>query len=123
VKNQSTQKVLSAFEQWLKTIMPPYVKYTFAVRSAYEAMKIKTTAPHIKKAERILQTLYDQKVHYIYAGNGQPILSLLHQELQLPFVLVPLVNEDSNVHGVNENFDVGLIEKGMQFSHAFFAQK
>jgi hypothetical protein len=35
----------------------------------------------------------------------------LHQELQLPFVLVPLANEDANVHGVNENLDIALIEK------------
>jgi hypothetical protein len=41
----------------------------------------------------------------------------------LPFVLVPLANEDANVHGVNENLDIALIEKWFQFSHAFFAQK
>lgn len=123
VRNQSTQKVLGAFEQRLKVIIPPYTKYTIAIADAYEPIKVNLTTPYVKKAERILQALYDQKVHYAFQGGWLPIVSLLHQELQLPFVLVPLTNEDANIHGVNENFDIALIEKWFQFSHAFFAQK
>lgn len=123
VKHQSTQKVLSAFEQRLKNVIPPYATHSLLVGDAFEPVKINLNTPFVKKAERILQALYDQKVHYKYAGGGLPIVSLLHDELQLPFVLVPLVNEDANVHGVNENFDIALIEKWFEFSHAFFAAK
>jgi acetylornithine deacetylase/succinyl-diaminopimelate desuccinylase-like protein len=52
-----------------------------------------------------------------------PVVSYLHQELGLPCVLVPLANEDCNAHGVNENMDIALIENGLKFSHAFFAEK
>ena len=123
VKNQSTQKVLNAFEQRLKVTVPPYATYSLAIADLFEPVKVNLQTPFVKKAERILEALYDHKVHYVYAGGWLPIVSLLHQELQLPFVLVPLANEDANVHGVNENLDIALIEKWFQFSHAFFAQK
>ncbi|MCX6823446.1 MAG: M20/M25/M40 family metallo-hydrolase [candidate division SR1 bacterium] len=121
VKNQSTQKVLSSFEQRLKVIVPPYADYELIVSQTLEPVKVSIMTPFVKKAERILEALYDQKVHYAYAGSSLPIVSLLHHELQLPCVLVPLANKDANIHGVNENFDIALIEKGFQFSHAFFA--
>jgi acetylornithine deacetylase/succinyl-diaminopimelate desuccinylase-like protein len=70
-----------------------------------------------------LQALYDKKVHYKYSWGWLPVVSYLHQELGLPCVLVPLANEDCNVHGVNENMDIALIENGLKFSHAFFAEK
>ena len=123
VKNQSTQKVLNAFEQRLKVIIPPYASYSLAIADAFEPVKINIQTPFVKKAERILEALYDQKVHHMYSGCWLPIVSHLYQELQLPFVLVPLANEDANIHGVNENLDIALIEKWFQFSHAFFAQK
>lgn len=123
VKNQSTQKVMNAFEQWLKVIVPPYATYSLAIADPVEPVKINLQTPFIKKAERILDALYDKKVHYAYSGGSLPIVSLLHQELQLPFVLVPLANEDANIHGVNENMDIALIEKWFEFSHAFFAMK
>lgn len=123
VKNQSTQKVLNAFEQRLRVVVPPYASYSLTIADAFEPVKVNMQTPFAKKAERILEALYDQKVHYVYAGGWLPIVSLLHQELQLPFVLVPLANEDANVHGVNENLDIALIEKWFQFSHAFFAAK
>lgn len=121
VKNQSTQKVLSSFEQRLKVIVPPYADYELIVSQTLEPVKVSIMTPFVKKAERILEALYDQKVHYAYAGSSLPIVSLLHHELQLPCVLVPLANKDANIHGVNENFDIALIEKWFQFSHAFFA--
>jgi hypothetical protein len=40
----------------------------------------------------------------------------------VPPVMVPLTNEDSNMHGANENFKVSCIEKGLAFSRAFFSR-
>jgi len=102
---------LSSFEQRLKVIVPPYANYELTVSQTLEPVKISITTPFVKKAERILEALYDEKVHYAYAGSSLPIVSLLHHELQLPCVLVPLANKDANIHGVNENFDIALIEK------------
>jgi hypothetical protein len=33
--------------------------------------------------------------------------------------LIPLANEDCNPHGVDENFDIDLIEKWFDFAHEF----
>ncbi len=120
---QTTQQVLSIFEQWIKTTLPSYVSSTISVLLAYEPIQQELTLPYLKKAERILSALYDKKVHYMYSGGGLPMLSALHHQLHLPFVLVPLADEGSNVSGDNEHFVIDLIEKWFQFSHAFFAKE
>jgi len=69
VKNQSTQNVLNGFEQRLKGIIPSYVSYSVVVAEKFEPVKINLQTSFFKKAERILEALYDQKVHYVYAGS------------------------------------------------------
>ncbi|MEI7563106.1 MAG: hypothetical protein WCJ39_05560 [bacterium] len=46
----------------------------------------------------------------------------MDKEFHVPMILLPLVNEDCNAYGVNENFDIALIERGMNFSYQFFAR-
>gem|GEM_PF-982783 len=77
----------------------------------YEAVKIDTNNFYIKKAETVLQQVFGQQVFYKYSGGGLPIVDVLDRVLSTKPVLIPLVNEDCNAHGVNENFDIELIEK------------
>jgi len=104
-------KVLGAFDQWLQTTLPAYLDYELEVGSMFEAVKIDTSNFYIKKAETVLQQVFDQPVFYKYSGGGLPIVDVLERILNTKPVLIPLVNEDCNAHGVDENFDIDLIEK------------
>jgi len=74
-------------------------------------VKIDTNNFYIKKAETVLQQIFGQPVFYKYSGGGLPMVDVLNRILGIKPVLIPLVNEDCNAHGVNENFDIDLIEK------------
>jgi hypothetical protein len=60
---------LNAFEQRLKVTVPPYATYSLAIADLFEPVKVNLQTPFVKKAERILEALYDHKVHYVYAGG------------------------------------------------------
>jgi hypothetical protein len=47
--------------------MPPYLTHTLVFGDAFEPVKVDVNNPFVKKAERILQALYDKKVHYKYS--------------------------------------------------------
>ncbi len=122
VKNQTPRKVLGAFDQRLQTTLPEYLEYELEVGTVYEAVKIDTNNFYIKKAETVLQQVFGQQVFYKYSGGGLPIVDVLDRVLSTKPVLIPLVNEDCNAHGVNENFDIDLIEKWFQFAYGFMSR-
>lgn len=119
VKHQTPKKALGAFDQWLQTTLPEYLDYELEVGGSYEAVKIDTNNFYIKKAEAVLQRVFDKPVFYKYSWGGLPIVDILDRVLSAKPVLIPLVNQDCNPHGVNENFDIALIEKWFQFSYEF----
>jgi len=122
VKNQTPRKVLGAFDQRLQTTLPEYLEYELEIGTVYEAVKIDTNNFYIKKAETVLQQVFGQQVFYKYSGGGLPIVDVLDRVLSTKPVLIPLVNEDCNAHGVNENFDIELIEKWFQFAYGFMSR-
>jgi acetylornithine deacetylase/succinyl-diaminopimelate desuccinylase-like protein len=121
VQQQTVKKVLQSFDQWLRDVVPPYVTYEYILGDVADPVKVDLTSPIIKKAQTILESITQKPVIYKYAGASLPIVDLLDKEFHKPMILLPLVNEDCNAHGVNENFDIALLERGMLFSSAFFA--
>lgn len=120
VKHQNSKNTLAAFDQWLQTTLPDYLEYELDVWSMYEPVKIDMNNFYIKKAESVLQQIFDKQVFYKYSWGGLPIVEILERVVNTKPVLIPLVNEDCNAHGVNENFAIDLIEKWFQFSYEFF---
>ena len=120
VKNQTTKNVISAFDQWLKTTVPMYVDYSLDIWDTYEPVKVDMNNFYIKKAELALQKVFGQPVFYKYSWGGLPIVDILERVLNTKAVLIPLVNQDCNAHGIDENFDIDLIEKWFNFAYEFF---
>jgi len=122
VQQQTIKKVLQSFEQWLRDVVPSYVTYQYILADVVNPVKVDLSHPIIKKAQSILETITQKQVIYKYAWGSLPIVDFLDKEFHVPMILLPLVNEDCNAYGVNENFDIALIERGMNFSYQFFAR-
>ena len=67
VKNQTSKKMLGAFDQRLQTTLPAYVDYELEIGDMYEPVKIDTGHLYIKKAEKVLQHIFDQPVFFKYS--------------------------------------------------------
>ncbi len=122
VKNQNARKTIAAFDQWLQTTLPQYIDYELDVDAMYDPVKVDTNHFTIKKAEAVLQQIFWKPVFYKYSWWWLPIVDVLERVLNTKPVLIPLVNEDCNAHGVNENFNIDLIEKWFQFAYGFFSR-
>jgi hypothetical protein len=68
----------------------------------------------------LLADVYGQRVLNKYVGGSIPIVGTFQELLRVPQLLIPLANEDCNMHGVHENFEIELLMKGLQFSERFF---
>ncbi len=123
VKNQTPKKVLGAFEQWLQTSLPNYLDYELEIGDTYNAVKVDVNNFYVKKAATVLQSVFGQPVFYKYSWGGLPMVDILDRVLGIKPVLIPLVNEDCNAHGVNENMDISLIEKWFQFAYGFISRE
>ena len=55
-----------------------------------------------------------------YVGGSIPILGDFQKLLKTKVVSVSLGNDDCNMHGVDENYTIDLIQKGLMFSQSFF---
>ena len=58
-----------------------------------------------------------------YVGGGIPVVSDFKDILGADTMLVSLGNDDCNMHGVDENFTIDLVNKGLDFSYSFFVKK
>jgi len=119
VKNQDPQKIISSFEQRIKWNIPWYVDYEIEFSASSKATKVNMKNSYIKKAESILKDIFAKPVIYRYSGGTLTVVNLLDSIISVNNVLIPLANGDSNMHGVNENMDIDLIEKWLKFSYEF----
>jgi len=119
VKNQHIDDVMKAFDQRVKATLPEYVDYELIVCDKAAPSKVVLTSKYHKKAETILKALREKEVFYKYSWGTLPIVNLFTDILWTEVVLIPLANENCNPHGVDENFDIDLIEKWFDFAHEF----
>ncbi|MDQ3099666.1 MAG: M20/M25/M40 family metallo-hydrolase [bacterium] len=120
VRNQNSAKIAEEFRDYLKETLPSYVDFNIEVNDIHQGVKIDLNNDYIHKAKAILEKAYGTKPLLKYSGGGLPIVTFFEEALGVPQVLVPLANEDCNMHGANENFNLEDIEKSLEFSKEFF---
>jgi hypothetical protein len=69
----------------------------------------------------LLEEVYGDKVLIDYCGATIPFVVDIKEVLNVDPLLVSLANDDCNMHGVNENYDIELIKKGLEFSQRYFS--
>jgi acetylornithine deacetylase/succinyl-diaminopimelate desuccinylase-like protein len=70
-----------------------------------------------------LKEAYGKEPLIKYVGGSIPIVTDFKETLGIDTLMVSLGNDDCNMHGVDENYRIDLIEKGLAFSRMFFEKK
>ncbi len=117
---QDAEKMMKIFEQWVKEMLPDYCAVTIATSEPYNAIALGTDNPWVQKCRDTLAEVYGRPVVMRYCGAAVPISGLFQQYLNCPVAAVDLWNEDCNMHGINENFRLENVEKGLRFSESLF---
>lgn len=122
VASQKSDKVIEAFRHFVATNIPEYVDYSIDVNGAHNAVKLDTSSELFVSVEKMLTTIYNKPVVKKNVGGAIPFISDVKAILGLDTLSVSLANADCNMHGVDENFRVDLIDKGLEFSESFFSR-
>jgi hypothetical protein len=69
------------------------------------------------------EEIYEAPTYYKHVGGGIPIVLDMQKILKRDPILLSLGNDDCNMHGINENFTIDLIKKGLNLSYQLFGKK
>lgn len=125
VPDQDPEEVLELFKGYVTDFLPRYVDCRFLRPDDNEGFMPGITLSgndnYTNTAKKILQEVFKEEVVYDYNGGSLPIVVSFVKVLTTPVVMIPLANEDCNMHGVNENFDLQILEKAITFSYKFLS--
>lgn len=121
--SQDPKMLVRAFKEFIKDNSPEYVKVSIDVDDMIPATKLATDTPIATHIKNILKKAYAEKnVVVKTVGGSLPIMHDFQKYLKKVPVSVSLGNPDCNMHGINENFSMKMVEKGLKFSEMFFAK-
>jgi acetylornithine deacetylase/succinyl-diaminopimelate desuccinylase-like protein len=121
VPSQKAKDVARAFEKFVAKRTPKYVDYSIKFEGLHDPVKVEANNKYVEIAERSLRKVYKTRVNRRNVGGAVPFVGEVKEILGIDTLLVPLVNEDCNMHGANENFDIKLAKKALEFSRAFLS--
>lgn len=119
---QEPEKVFQTLKNFLKKIIPDYVVWELSFDQHNKGVFIDVNNQEVINASKVLEAVWQKPVILKYVGGSLPIITYFKDILGLAVLSIPLVNEDCNMHGANENFELFYLEKAMEFSKKFFSQ-
>ena len=114
------KKFQNIIDSYILSIKPDYVDLTITHHSQSNGVFIETDNEYIKTAEKMLEEVFHKKPLQMYIGAIIPIVKHLKDSINIPALIISLANEDCAMHAVNENFDIEVLKKGIEFSKKFF---
>ena len=122
VSGQNPVRVAKLLKQFVWQNVPLYVEVSTHAGHAALSSKLDTSNQYVKRAEEKLSKAFGKRVVYKYSGGTLPIAAEVDKVLKIPQVYAPLANEDCNMHGANENFEISLLKKSLRFSRGFLGK-
>lgn len=117
-------EVFERLSQVLRTKTPAYVQLEVASPDELVGpVKVDVTAPAQQAVRELLSGVYGKPVLVEYCGATLPVVTDIQQVFGVDPLLVSLGNDDCNMHGINENYDIQLIKRGLAFSERFFGKQ
>lgn len=120
---QDPSAMVELFKKRCTDNKPDYSMIDFTVQSPYPAITIDTDNQITKDTIGLLKDVYKTEPIMRPCGASVPITWELQDILWHQVLVVDLANEDCNMHGVDENFKISSVKKGLEFSRKFFAKE
>ncbi len=122
VSSQNSQQLAREMVRSIKQRTPSYVEVECEIDGVADAIKLSTDTPVITHTQELLKQAYGTEALFSYCGGTMPMVEDFKAVLGADSLLVSLGNDDCNMHGVDENFDIELIKKALEFSTLFFSR-
>lgn len=121
VHNQKPEDIAEKFKVFVEENLPEYCTYVLDATESCPPVHIPTEGPLFEKAIELMEDIYGRTVIKKFCGATIPIAVLFEELLKIPQLYIPMANEDCNMHGADENFDIELVKKGLSFATKFLS--
>lgn len=118
---QNPEKIFAAFKKFVAKNTPEYVDFDIKVHGLHFPMQVDVSSKKVAEVRKLLHLSHGTPPLPRYVGGAIPVVADFKTHLGKDTLLIPLVNDDCNMHGVDENFRIDLLEKGLDFSCRFFS--
>ncbi len=112
----AASQVAAAFEKFIQVKRQPYFELTLNIEQMSDPIKLDSGNEFVRAAQTAASQVYGKECLLRYCGAIVPVAGIFADVLEVPVVSIGLANEDCNMHGADENFDLELIGKGLDFS-------
>ncbi len=116
VASQKPEQFVERFKKYVADNTPAYIDYTISVDKMSYPVKVNVADPEILKIMEYQEKVYGVKPVIKNVGGGIPVVADFKNVLGIDAFLISLGNNDCNMHGVQENFNVDLVAKGLELS-------
>lgn len=123
VAPQNTAEIMESIKDYIISLTPDYVKASFEIEEPSAPIDLNLDNDLVSEMIPVLEKIYRQPIAIRNVGGSIPIVADFRNMMGMEVISVSLANEDCNMHGVDENFHIGTLEKGLKFSRAFFEKK
>ncbi|MFT5280982.1 MAG: acetylornithine deacetylase/succinyl-diaminopimelate desuccinylase-like protein [Flavobacteriaceae bacterium] len=117
---QDTEKVTNIVKTFIEKETPNYATLKVQAEEGGNSIALDSTSEKLEEIKEILEEIYQQPVVSKHVGGSIPIVSDFIEKQNMNVISVSLANEDCNMHGIHENFDISMVKNGLAFSRRFF---
>ena len=120
VPEMDPKEVVRQYTAYVKKLTPPGIQTKVRVISSAPASVVSTENRFIEAAAEAMEQVFKKKTVYMRSGGSIPIAGLLHEELDLPVVMMGFGLPDDNLHAPNEKFHLPNFYRGVEAVGRYF---
>lgn len=122
VPRQDPDRVVRAFEQWVRQNTPRGIQTQVRILSASPGLVVNPEHPAIRVAAQAFSDVFGKPTVFIRSGGSIPVVGDFATHLGIPTVLMGFGLPDDGLHSPNEKYKVENYYKGIMTIAQFFEQ-
>lgn len=122
VANQDKDKIIAAFEPYIKELAPDTVRVKVTNLSGTDAYNCPTDLPAYKVAEDAFEAVWGKRPIAYHSGGSIGVVILFERILQTKTILMGFGLGSDGIHSPNENFPLTNFYNGIETVAEFYAR-
>lgn len=122
VPRQNPNRVIRAFEEWVRVHTPKGIHIAIRVLSASPGLVVDPNHPALQMAARAFSDVFGKPTVLIRAGSSIPIVGDFARHLGIPTILMGFGLPDDGLHSPNEKYSLTNFYLGIRTIAHFFEQ-
>ena len=121
VPNQDNDKIFSAFEKYVKTLVPKWVKLDIIRHADCLPYIAPTDHPVFNLMKKSQKKIYGKDPIYKRVSGSIGFVPIMAKALKVPVLMVGFALPGANIHAPNEHFSLSNYFKGIEVMTDFYA--